>query len=253
MIVLPYDFWDPDESYLLGNKFLVSYYHCFLACLIYMKNKQKNLMSLFSFIYTGFIASVVHCATGIIMAIMLIIMSYLPKWLKGIIEKPNSFIVALFIGNILIWSPIAIFTNPVVVYLIKDIFHKSPNMTGRYQLYNITLKLVSQSPLWGYGHNTDIYRNTIGYGNAQNGLFHIITQAGIAGAICYFLAINIAFHNYNKDHYNYGMHMYVFAMLVGSAIEINLSIQFLLGVAVIYACGIKSRFRQSEKIIKVIR
>ena len=125
-----------------------------------------------------------------------------------------------------------------------NILHKSANMTEK--LYAVTMELVKNNPLWGYGHNTDIYRELIGYGNAQNGLFHIITQAGIVGAIVYFGAVYIGIKKGKQDNTlkNYGLYMFIYGMLVGAAVEINLSTVFILGVAIIYSLNIQNK--QSE-------
>ena len=71
---------------------------------------------------------------------------------------------------------------------------------------------------------------------STDGLFHIVTQAGIVGAILYFCAVYAGIKKAKDDHTlrSYGLYMYIYGMLVGSAIEINLSTAFLLGVAVIY-------------------
>ena len=174
---------------------------------------------------------------SIVILSVLVIMLWSPNWLKAVLEKPYTFILALGGENILIWGTTQLFKQPYVQNIIVNVFHKSPDMTGRERLYRATLNLVQEKPLWGYGYNTDIYRIMFGYGNAQNGLFHIITQAGIIGAVIYFLGIVFALAKADKNHSMYGMYMYIYAMLIGSAVEINLSKLFIMGVAVIFACN----------------
>lgn len=248
MLVIPYNFFDADEFYWVGNKFLVSYYHCLLACLLYIKynNSIKRIYSFVAMCYTIFVAACIHCTTGIIIAIVIVALMCAPKKLKLILQKPVVFISALAIENVLIWGTTSIFQTPIVVNLVTNIFHKSADMTGRARLYAVTLELVEKSPWWGYGHNTDVYRDLFGYGNAQNGLFHIVTQAGIVGAILYFCAVYAGIKKAKDDHTlrSYGLYMYIYGMLVGSAIEINLSTAFLLGVAVIYALNLNYQRRQ---------
>ena len=238
LVAIPYDFNNPDEIYLVGNKFLVSYYHSFLGCLVYSQynNKQKRSFTFILYnIFVIFVNKRVNCTTGIIMSITIILMAHFPNTIKKILTYPKTFLASLCIENILIWSGVAIFTHPFVVYLITNVFHKSANMTGRLQLYSITLDLVKNKPLFGYGHLTNIYRNTVGYGNAQNGLFHIVTQAGIIGAIVYFSMVYCGLKKGNAKYDSYGIIMYIYGMLVASAIEISLSTQFIIAIAIIYA------------------
>lgn len=253
LVIIPYNFNNPDESYLVGNKFLVSYYHCLLGCLVYIKykNSAKKNIALFTLAYATLIAYIVHCTTGFIITISIIVMSYLPNLIKKILGNPIIFLGALAVENILIWSSISIFTNPYMVNIMVNIFHKSANMTGREKLYAVTLDLVEKSPLWGYGHNTDIYRLMFGYGNAQNGLFHIIMQAGIIGAILYFSSVLVSLQESRYSKMTYGLIMYLYAMMIGAAIEVSLSTQFILGVAIIYAINQKSNEKVKKYIIKV--
>ena len=235
--VMPYDFSYPDESYLLGNKFLVSYYHCLFSCLVYIRTAgtKRRWIPPVLFVLCALVSLKVTCSTGIIMAGVLFAMMFIPKKLRTVLQKPATLLGAIAIENILIWGSANIFTNPTVQSIIVNVFHKSPNMTGRFRLYDITLSLVQDKPLLGYGHNTDIYRILFGYGNAQNGLMHIVVQAGIIGAVIYFCAVFCALCNNHKKRSDYGLYMYLFAMVVASAIEISLSLQFMLGLAILYS------------------
>lgn len=247
-LFVPYDFSNADESYLIGNKFLVSYYHCFFACLFYVTKFEKKAgwQAALLFIFCGLVSKKVSCSTGIIMAVVLIVMMLVPKKIRKFLKNPEVLIGTIAVENILIWGSAKIFENPLVQSIIVNVFKKSPNMTGRNKLYGVTLSLVKDKPLLGYGHNTDIYRELFGYGNAQNGLFHIIIQAGIIGAAFYFGSIIIGLRNKNKQDIPYGLYMYLFAMTVASAIEISLSLQFMMTVAILYGCNSECwRLRQT--------
>lgn len=236
-LVFPYDFSNPDEYYLVGNKFWVSYFHILTGCLYYSvaSNKKQKVTSIGIIVYAGIIARVVTCTTGVIMALAVLMMILLPKMIRKIIATPLMLLLTIGVENILIWGSTNIFSHPMVQSIIVNLFQKSPNLTGRTKLYNVTFSLVSQKPLLGYGYKTNVYRDLFGYGNAQNGLFHIITQAGILGALVYFAVVYVAA---KKDRYSdtyYGIIMYLYAMIVAAAIEISLSLLFMFGVAILYA------------------
>ena len=242
MLILPYDFSNPEEIYLIGNKFSVSYYHSILCsfCYIVQYNGKKRWLTPILIVYSGIIAATIHCTTGILITLTMAMLLFIPKWLQNILERPSMVLAAIAIENILIWSPISIFNNPILQSIMMNVFHKSQNMTGRARLYSAVLPLVSQKPLLGYGYNTDVFRNMFGYGNAQNGLFHIVIQAGIIGAIFYFGAIYFALLHKKRNNIGHGMYIYIYAMIVGSAVEINLSTLFMLGIAILYACNMTS-------------
>ena len=233
---MPYDFSNADESYLLGNKFLVVYYHCFFSCLVFLKlaKQKKVLWGGVLFVLCAIVALRVSCSTGVIMAAVLIAMMFAPWKARNFLKDPKTLMGVVAVENLLIWSPMNIFQSPLVQFIIVNVFHKSANMSGRSKLYAATMGLVEKKPLLGYGHNTDIYRFLFGYGNAQNGLFHIVIQAGILGAALYFAAMYVALRRKKKENNRYEGYMYLFAMAVVSAIEINLSLQFMLGVALLY-------------------
>lgn len=235
-LFIPYDFSNPDESYLLGNKFLVSYYHCFFSCLVYVKTsgKKHHWLTALLFVFSAVVALKVSCSTGVIMAAVLLAMMVVPKKLRKFLQNPQMLLGVVAVENALIWGAANIFSHPLVKSIVVNVFHKSPNMSGRSKLYAVTLDLVKDKPLLGYGHNTDIYRALFGYGNAQNGLFHIIIQAGILGAAVYFCAVFFGLRKKNTHDTPYGIYMYLFAMVVASAIEISLSLLFMLGVAILY-------------------
>lgn len=254
LVVGSYDFSNSDESYWVGNKFLVSYYHCLFGCLVYTKCKDtfKKNIATFILVYAALIAAVVQCTTGIVVAGSIIVMLYLPGLVKKLTEYPIVFIAALAVENILIWGSAALFMNPHVVNLMVNVFQKSADMTGRARLYAVTMHLVEKQPLWGYGHNTDIYRQMFGYGNAQNGLFHIITQAGIIGTIVYFCAVFIGLMKKDNTYSVYGLIMYSYAMLIGSMVEINLSTQFIIGIAIVYAINTNIEEKNKHKYLKSV-
>lgn len=43
MVFINYDFSSPSESYLIGNKFAVSYLHCFIVALLFCINNEKKI------------------------------------------------------------------------------------------------------------------------------------------------------------------------------------------------------------------
>lgn len=240
MLIIPYNFLDSEEIYLIGNKFSVSYCHSLFIglCYILQHDRKRKWFVPASILYSGIIVSIIHCTTGILIISVMTVLFFVPKWVRRIIERPTVVLIAIAVENLLIWGSASIFKHPVLQSIMTNVFHKSPDMTGRTRLYSVVLPLVEQKPLLGYGYNTDIFRDMFGYGNAQNGLFHIIIQAGMIGVILFFAVVFLALSRIKNKELGHGMYAYIYGMIVGSAVEINLSTLFMLGIAILYMCGI---------------
>lgn len=251
MLIVPYDFSYSGEVYLVGDKFSVSYAHCLLSSLYYMlyQNNKKKWLSLIFIGYSCMVTAIIHCTTGLLMSIAMAMFIFIPGWIRRVLENPLVLLGFLAIENILIWSSVKIFSNPVINTIIVNLFHKSSTLTGRFKLYSAVLPLVSQKPLFGYGHKTNIFRDMFGYGNAQNGLFDIIIQAGILGAILYFSCVLFALRKRMESCY--GMYIFAYAMILGSAVEINLEITFMLGISMIYASSYANKRIEPKANVKI--
>ena len=250
-----YNFRNPDEAYLIGNKFFVCFIHLFLACLIYYKyyNTNKKIVYWSIFIYSMLISILVHCSTGTIVLLVAMLMLLIPIQFWRIFSNRKILVLCLVIENILIWGSYAIFQTKFMQYIIVNVFHKSADMTGREKLYEVVLDLVEKQPIFGYGYNSDIFRDMFGYGNAQNGVFHIVIQAGILGAILYFIALYIALGVKAWNANLYAFFVFLYAMIVGSAIEINLGNIFVLGIASLFAYNIKEKNYVSINLTKIFK
>lgn len=239
--------------YFVGNKFTVSYLHCLIGALLYVKNDNglKKSSCVLWLLYSAIICWTVACSTGLIISIAMLAMYYFHRLLFRLMENPLAFPVALILENILIWGSASILTQPWLVNIITNVFHKSADITGRTLLYGRTLDFVMDKPLFGYGEEAQIFKETFGFGNAQNGLMNIVIQAGIIGAVIYFVMISYALANRQEQEtkHAYGLYMFVYAMLLGSAVEINLGDTFLIGVALIYAYQkVGQKFYQPKRV-----
>jgi O-antigen ligase len=238
MVALPYDHQDSSTLYLLGNKFTVSYAHALFVGMLIVAWPKKHFRVLLIGLICAVMAYVSGSATGTTIVLLVTVLSLLPKPARAVVGNPIFVFALIAILNFLIWGTVNLFQNPYVQDFIVNVLGKSADMTGRQRLYDATFGFVAMKPLWGWGYLTDIYRDTFGYGNAQNGLFHMITQCGIAGSTLYFLGLFLAMvGNSNDGHVSFGIYSYLIAMVIGSAVEINLSTQFAFAIALICAAN----------------
>lgn len=236
MLIFSYDRSLSSTMYFLGNKFIVSYAHCLLSGLMLVCLPRRSLCVRAVIVFGAVMSYVAGSSTGVMIMAVMLAMSFFPNSLKWIVSCSGVLLLLIAVINILIWTPIDIFHNQVLVDFMVNVLHKSPNMTGREKLYAATLGFVAEKPILGWGYLTDIYRVSFGYGNAQNGLFHLITQCGIVGTVLYFSGLFSALKGQTaKKTPLFGLYCYLIAMVFGSSVEINLSFQFAFGVAVL--CG----------------
>lgn len=250
-----YNFANSNTMYLIGNKFSVSFIHLFLACLIYYKyfNTNKKIVYWAMFVYSIGITILIQCTTGTLTLLVAIFMLLIPIKAMMVVVNRTVLALSLAIGNILIWGSYAIFQTPFIQQIVVNVFHKSSDMTGREKLYDAVLLLVADKPVLGYGYNSDIFRVMFGYGNSQNGVFNIVIQAGIVGAVLYFGALYIALRAKTKNMGSYAFFVFLYAMAVGSAIEINLGNIFILGVASLFAYNVKEENYIVPKTMKILK
>lgn len=246
MVVLPYNRSDSSTVYLIGNKFIVSYAHCLLSGLMLVCYRDKITLNRMIVIIGAFMSYFSGSSTGAMMMVAMFALTFVPAKTRFVIAKPLFLAASVAVLNILIWGQANLFQMPEFQNFVVNVLHKNPNMTGREQLYAVTFDLVAMKPVFGWGYLTDIYRITFGYGNAQNGLFHLITQCGILGTTVYFAGLFTSLLGKPAQNKSlFGIYAFLLCMVLGSSVEINLSFQFAFGIALV--CGALHGFDATEK------
>lgn len=227
-----YNFANSEEKYFIGNKFTVSYVHCYLLILLlYIQNNKndtkrgkKFLLCVYS-AYCIYICSKVQCKTGIVVATVIILLSLLPTKMKVLLCNMKIIILMTTIINVLIFSSFSIFTIPTVSNIIVNVFHKSATITGRLYVYRYLIELIKQKPLLGYGYHSLITRtvNSSIY-NTQNGVMEILIYGGVLGLTSYVCLISKSmFHKSIKPITSWPFFIFLYAMIIGSSVEITLT------------------------------
>lgn len=268
MLFLNYDFSNPSTSYLIGNKFAVSYLHCFVAALIFLLGDEKNKTLKYSkkrfgdkidqFIFLVFsiiICIRVNCTTGVLICLLMGVMIYFPFPMKTkiFISNPIFMILLTFIINILIFGSFSLLTNPYVANFVSKTLGKSGTWIGRIHIYAIIMDVIKVHPWIGYGYFSNIIDDIIGFGNAQNGVLKIIIDSGIIGLSGYILLVRNSLKNYALSSRKlWPLIVFVYCMILASIAEINLTdYLFFLCASIIFCtttCEDKSRDLKMEKL-----
>ena len=247
MLLVRYNFDSPATNYFIGNKFAVSYLHCFVVALLYIFDTKRKSNFVFQFsilrllflFYSIFVCAKVTCTTGILICILMGMIVYVPfpNKFKEIISNPISAIGITFLVNVLIFGSFSLLTNDYVAKFISDVLGKSGTWIGRINIYAMILDVIKVHPWIGYGYFSNIIQDELGFGNAQNGVFKIIIDSGIIGLSGYVLMVKNSLRNYfssSKDLWP--LIGFVYCMIIASFAEINLTDYLMfLCIAIVYA------------------
>lgn len=271
MLFVNYNFSSPSESYLIGNKFAVSYLHCFIAALFFGLNNEKKRQKLFFrifrvtfLVYSIMICRRVTCTTGMLICLFLGVLTCIPIALKikKLFSLPSIVIFATAVINFLILGSASLLTNPYVANFISNVLGKSYTWVGRLHIYAMIFDVIKIHPWIGYGYFSDIIEQILGFGNAQNGILKIVIDSGIVGLIGYTLLVYISMKKCeDSSKERWSLTVFVYCMIIASIAEINLTdYLFFLTIAIIFSIGqiekrasstkgIAERQEKSEKII----
>lgn len=255
ILFISYDFANPNEEYLMGSKFAVSYFHAFtlstLYCLFNIIKHHLNILQRLCIITFSIISFLVcariNCMTGFIVNIVASFLMIMPKSKMGFAMNGKFLIIATTVINILIFSSYSLLTNPILQNLFVNVFHKSTNLTGRIQIYSIIMTTIRKKILVGYGYFNGVVESILGYGNAQNGIMKILIDSGILGLIGYIGIIYFGLESKKqRSAVFWPLFAFLYAMIIGSMVEINLTYMIIFFVVAI----IFESIRKSETIEK---
>lgn len=245
MLFIGYDFSNPAEIYLIGNKFVISYVHCFTVALAFARIGEKENKILVSnwkvaitktgisrrviayvvAIITILICAKVTCSTGIIISSLLLLLMLLPGWIVDAVSSGKITIIGVAMINVLMFGSYSLLTNPHILDFVKNVLGKSGNFTGRIQIWEIIFKQIMKKPILGYGYYNDIINNLLGYGNPQNGVLKCLLDTGILGLFAYAFIVLKSFNRPTGDvkYVTRPLIAFFLIMLVASLVEINLT------------------------------
>lgn len=246
MPFVQYDFSNPSEEYLVGNKFVVSYLHCFVSMLLFANAKIKRryetgfilrrgkiktndlidyLCAIFFFIYSLLICEKVTCSTGVITCVMMFLVIMLPNKIKPFISNGKIMIIAISVINILVLGTYSLLSMPFFENIIYNVLGKSYTWKGRLIIWEEIFGLIREKPLLGYGYYNNSVGQLVGFGNAQNGILKLWIDTGIIGVVLYCLIVWKCFQRPKRTFLfeRYPIVAFFYAMIIASIVEINLT------------------------------
>ncbi len=226
--------------YLIGNKFIVSYLHLIsLACVMCFTNIKKDKFFLFSilFVISIIICKIIDCNTGIVGCFVIFILNCLIirkfKFMNFIFNE-KLFIIIFLIANFLVVGSNILIENKFFNYIIVNYFHRSSDLTGRIEMFELTISAIKNKLVLGYGINSTFVQDILSWGNAQNGLLKMMLDFGCLGTLGFFILCYNSIKKCNKNFSKFFM-IFLCSMLVCSTVEINISGIFYLALAIVNA------------------
>jgi O-antigen ligase len=223
------------SSYLLGNKFVLSYTN--MAVLgLYMCRRHRPWQILTVGVVGIFFCALTQCSTGVVgivlMLILELVLTHTKKMLRGRWTVPVLLIAMAFIAVCATW----IMTLPVVQQITVGLMGETPDFSGRLPIYAQIPGWLMQKPIFGYGSAAAANLLVLTYNGAadcQEGLMQIFLSNGLFGGAIFLAICVVALRHVQGTPLNrLGIYIYVLAMSFISLVEINLGSFFFLGLAI---------------------
>lgn len=177
-------------SYMFGGKFTTFYMYYTWVCLYGIRNRAKNFTKYIIPLFIGWCLCLrIDCSTGLACILFTFVCFLIGNIIKTI--KPWMLISTVIGVTLCMILSNFIFSNSVFLTFITKFLHRSTLMTGRVEIYQNFLNIVSDYKWFGAGYDNAIIiqSTTMGYLNVQNGVLDIITKTGFVGLILFVIVI----------------------------------------------------------------
>ena len=240
------------ETYLIGNKFTVSYMHMDLLALWFVKNngrfhfwqKSKALAILMAGIILV-VSIYIDCMTGLLGCVVLICLfatlntSFERNLLR--LNSPGPMALVLAASVIFPFVANSIISIPFIETFLTDVLDRNTTLTGRTDIFEMFVRKMEGRWLWGYGFgNSNAIAMTIfGYANAQNAILNWVMQSGflVTGALIGVIVIVFRQLSQGDDPMPImPLVALLYVYMIMGAVETTFNMAFLLWVGVLFMC-----------------
>lgn len=224
-------------TYMYGGKFTTFYMYYTWVCLYGIKNRAKSFTWYIIPLFIGWCLCIrINCSTGIACIIFTIVCFFT----RGMIKKIKPWILITTVIGITLGIVLTdiIFNNSIIVTFITEVLHRSSLMTGRVEIYENFLNIISDYKWFGAGYDNTIITEgtTRGYLNAQNGILDIITKTGVLGLTLFIMTIyniwNKGYKLFSTTENNF-VEIFVLGFFFCAMVEISFNYYFYLLMAFI--------------------
>lgn len=226
-----------NNNYFLGNKFQVSYTHIILLALYMYYTKCikddniKRYTEIVLILMTVIISLYTKCTTALVGVLIFLILCHTQKNKKTNAKR----IIALLVISC---SILLIFSNIInikpIEYIIVNILHEDPTLTGRTYIYENVFTTIKSNWLlgYGYGNSYEIMTSQVHSPNTQNALMEYWLTTGLIGMLLLILLIYQILKNHGNKKNNALISCICMFCILGS-IEITIGNYFFVLIAMV--------------------
>lgn len=218
----------PDNTFLLGSKFGVSYSHILFCALLFTYNNFSLIWKIAFILFCAFISKIIYCSTGLIGALFFILLCLFERFGGKLLYKRSVFILSIVVSACFAFAIMFIMASSWYLSFI-EMLGESSALTGRTIIYKHLADIIADSPFLGYGNGNSqmyvIYYTDVG--NAQNGILADIVDWGIIGTVS-FLSIPFGILKFTKySRYSYPLLCLLYTYIIVGMVEITMGIRFI--------------------------
>lgn len=241
-VIIVSDMYLPENfiKEILKREQIVGYKKLYLSSVI---GKTKSSGNLFEYVRNDVglnkkIVHVIDCNTGIVGCLVIALVhliSFRKNNLIEIMSKPTTIITFFVLSTFLLVGTDLLLNNQYINNIFGKFSHTSKLLSGRLDMYAITLNGIKAALWMGHGINCTLVQDVLSWGNPQNGLLKMLLDFGIIGTASFLLLIYDSTKNNrnNNKQIEYSMLAFVYGMIICSMVEINLSGLFYLGLVLL--------------------
>lgn len=240
------------ETYMVGNKFSVSYLHMNLLTMWMLRwklgeGRRRIPWWLVLCIAAGIVAVTIRvdCKTGLIGCTVLVVLAMLMenrRWIRIVRFTSPWILLAALLGSVVFaFVAQAIVENPLVEYFLEDVLNRDTSLTGRTNIYKMYVDNLQGNWLtgYGYGNGNEVAVALFGYETMQNGLLQWVLEIGLPGTIAMVVLLWQVFRVVNsvretKKRGFMPVVALIYTFIILGTVEADFNMMFFLWFALIY-------------------
>lgn len=221
------------NNYFVGNKFYVSYLHILLFTFYMCLPKKNKRFTIILYAYSIIISIIVNCNTALIGTILIALL-YLLKDRFNLVN-PALIIIVILVSSSILFMFRGILNYKPIQFFIVEILNEDLTLTGRLEIYDNDLEIISKKLFlgYGYGNSHDVMYDAIKAPNTQNGLLECVLNFGVLGTFILLLIIYNVFKNYDKNKNKIPLIIYIYAFSILGMVEVTINITYIAVIALI--------------------
>lgn len=238
------------ETYLVGTKFSVSYFHMNLLALWFFRNRERALSDrkakrviILGVPYVALVSIYVNCMTGLLGSVVLLVLFLMlnTQFQRKLVRFNSPVLLTLCLTASVVFPFIAeaVVSIPAVTYFVEEIMGRDSTITGRTLLFGMIGKKMEGHWLWGYGYGNAnaVSERMFGYANTQNAILQWVLQIGIPATCLLILLLVMIFHQLYQSRRRQecmAFVMLIYVYVIMGTIETTFNMSFIMWFALIF-------------------